>query len=44
MATHLGRTFRSVKYKREELGLYRINKDDLSYCSLSKYLRGQYQK
>ena len=44
MAEHLNRTFRSVKFKREELGLYRINKDETSYPTLSKYLRGQNQK
>lgn len=43
MAKHLDRTFRSVKYKREELGLYRQDKNDNSYPTLSKYLRGQNQ-
>lgn len=44
MAEKLGRTFRSIKYKREELGLYRQNFEDKSYPSLSKYLRGQNQE
>lgn len=44
MAKKLNRTFRSVKAKREELGLYRRNMDDNTYTNLSKYLRGQNQK
>lgn len=44
MANHLNRTFRAVKYKREELGLFRQNPDDNSYPTLSKYLRSQNQK
>ena len=44
MAEQLNRTFRAVKSKREELGLYRQNKDNKSYSSLSKFLRGQNQQ
>lgn len=44
MAEHLGRTFRSVKAKREELGFFRQNIDDYSYPTLSKFLRGQNQE
>ena len=36
MAKHLGRTFRSVKFKREELGLYRQDKNDNSYQTRRK--------
>lgn len=43
MAKKLGRTFRAVKYMREELGLYRISGDSSSYENISKYLRGQIQ-
>lgn len=44
MAQHLNRTFRAVKAKREELGLYRQDKTNKSYPTLSKYLRGQNQQ
>ena len=44
MAQHLGKSFRAVKWKREELGLYRRNFESNTYCSLSKYLRGQISK
>ncbi len=44
MADHLNRTFRAVKTKREELGLYRCDMDSNSYPTLAKYLRGQNQK
>lgn len=44
MANYLGRTFRSVKWMRESLGLYRQDPDrDLSYVNLERYLRGQLQ-
>lgn len=44
MAKKIGRTFRSVKAKREELGFYRRDMDSIAYPTLSKYLRGQNQK
>lgn len=44
MAEKLNRTFRAVKFKREELGLYRANQGHSSYQTLSKYLRGKNQK
>lgn len=44
IAENLNRTFRSVKYKREELGLYRVDFTCKSYETLSKYLRGQNQQ
>lgn len=44
MATYLDRSFRSVKHKREKLGLFRQNPNEKSYPTLSKYLRGQNQK
>lgn len=44
MAVKLNRTFRSVKWKREELGLYRRDMNANTYPTLSKYLRGQNQK
>lgn len=44
MADTLHKTFRAVKYKREELGLFRQNQEDRTYPTLSKYLRGQNQK
>lgn len=44
MAIKLNRTFRSVKWKREELGFYRMDMDSNTYPTLSKYLRGQNQK
>ena len=44
MAQQLNRTFRAVKAKREELGFFRKNCNDISYPTLSKYLRGQNQK
>lgn len=44
IATQISRTFRAVKAKREELGLYRQNPNDSSYPTLSKYLRGQNQQ
>lgn len=40
MSATLNRTFRSVKWKREELGLFRQDKDCKNYESLSKFLRG----
>ena len=40
----LKRTFRAVKAKREELGLYRQDMSSNSYPTLSKYLRGQNQE
>lgn len=44
MATKLNRTFRSIKWKREEMGLYRRDMNSNTYPTLSKYLRGQNQK
>lgn len=44
IADNLGRTFRAVKAKREELGFYRQDMTENSYPTLSKYLRGQNQK
>ena len=44
MAQHLGKSFRAVKWKREELGLYRRDFENYTYSSLSKYLRGQISK
>lgn len=44
IAQELNRTFRSVKWKREELGLYRQDMASYSYPTLSKYLRGKNQK
>lgn len=44
IAKHLNKTQRSVKWKREELGLFRRNMESNSYPSLSKYLRGQNQE
>lgn len=44
ISEELNKTFRSVKWKREELGLYRQNMESNSYSTLSKYLRGQNQK
>lgn len=41
MADKLHRSFRSVKAKREELGLFRQDRGSCSYPTLSKYLRGQ---
>ena len=44
IADKIGRTFRAVKAKREELGLYRQDMNSNSYPTLSKYLRGQNQQ
>lgn len=44
IANELGKTFRAVKAKREELKLYRQDMESNSYNTLSKYLRGQNQK
>ena len=44
IANELGKTFRAVKAKREELKLYRQDMESNSYNALSKYLRGQNQK
>lgn len=44
MAIKLNRTFRSVKWRREELGLYRRDMNSNTYTNLAKYLRGQNQK
>ena len=44
MANHIGKSFRSVKWKREELHLFRKEMDNQSYPTLAKYLRGQNQK
>lgn len=44
IAEELNRTFRSVKWKREELGLFRQDMNSNSYPTLSKFLRGQNQK
>lgn len=44
MAIKLNRTFRSVKWKREELGLYRKDMNSNTYSTITKYLRGQNQK
>lgn len=44
MAEYLNKTPRSVKWKREELGFFRMDINSKSYPSLSKYLRGQNQK
>lgn len=44
IANELGKTFRAVKAKREELKLYRQDIESNSYPTLSKYLRGQNQK
>jgi len=44
IADKIGRTFRAVKAKREELGLYRQDMNGNSYPTLSKYLRGQNQQ
>ena len=44
MAKKIRKTFRAVKAKREELGLYRRDSEGSSYPTLSKYLRGQNQK
>lgn len=43
IAQNLNRTFRAVKAKREELGLYRQDMDSNTYPTISKYLRGQNQ-
>lgn len=43
MAKKLGKSFRAVKWKRESLGLYRIDFENKSYQNLSKYLRGHLQ-
>jgi len=43
IANSLSRTFRSVKAKREELGLYRQDLNSNSYPTLAKYLRGKNQ-
>ena len=40
MCKKIGKTFRAVKAKREELGLYRRNMDSLTYESIAKYIRG----
>ena len=39
LSKNLNRTFRSVKWRREYLGLYRQDKDEKHYKLLSKYLR-----
>lgn len=44
IAEKLNKSFRSVKWKREELGLYRQDMESNSYPTLAKYLRGQNQK
>ena len=44
MANHIGKSFRAVKWKREELRLFRKEMDNQSYPTLAKYLRGQNQK
>lgn len=44
IADNIGKTFRAVKAKREELGFYRQDMTSNSYPTLSKYLRGQNQK
>lgn len=44
IAQKIGKTFRSVKWKRKELGLLRINPENKSYPNLSKFLRGQNQE
>lgn len=44
MAKKLNRTFRSVKWKREGLGLYRRDMNSNTYPTITKYLRGQNQK
>ena len=44
MANHIGKSFRSVKWKREELRLFRKEMNNQSYPTLTKYLRGQNQK
>lgn len=44
IADKIGKTFRAVKAKREELGFYRKDMTSCSYPTLSKYLRGQNQK
>lgn len=42
IAKDLNRTFRSVKWMRESLGLYRYDPNrDLTYDTLERYLRGQ---
>ena len=44
IAKTLNRSFRSVKWKREELGLFRQSLDRKSYPTLTKYLRGNNQQ
>ena len=41
MAQKMGKSFRAVKWKREELGLFRKDFESKSYTNLSKFLRGQ---
>ena len=44
IAEHLNRSRASVKAKRQQLGLYRQDKNSKSYPTLAKYLRGQNQE
>lgn len=44
MSKKLNRSVSAVKCKREQLGLYRVNFEEKSYPTLSKYLRGQNQQ
>jgi len=44
IAKNIGRTQRAVKWKREQMGLYRQNFESFSYPTISKYLRGQNQQ
>lgn len=43
MALKLNKTFRSIKWKRECMGLYRRDVTRNTYPTISKYLRGQNQ-
>ena len=44
MTNHFGKSFRSVKWKQEELHLFRKEMNNQSYPTLAEYLRGQNQK
>ena len=44
MAEKLGRSFLSVKSKRQDLGLYRRDMTSFTYPNIAKYLRGQNQQ
>lgn len=44
MAKKLNKSFRSVKWKREQLGIFRRDMDSMTYPNLSKYIRGHIQQ